>query len=551
MSSPDLSSFTPIPNLLAGGAFTINDMIESGPTGYGYGKDHQQITDYAAIGNAANVIAQTAISPGFGAPAPLRYTPLQAADGSIFMTCQNSGTNCLVINKYTALGAAAAVNSTLVVDSTNTTQTSARMFFLSNKNIGVVWRHGGTDIYFAIITQNLLVVVAKTLIETGGNGGFSDAIPLVLGGFAVTWVGATTTQVRYATYSNAGAAVVAAKTIQTWGAVSLTSGVPGPFPVACTRLAQLSNGNVTALAVSGVSTSSSGGAWLSIWDLTGTQVLAPTLKLGANNVQVNYAPALLPITGFCGIICNQNSRLTTMAVVDNTGAIQGSVFTGTDTQTQSQGWGPSNIVFDGTYFWAPYGDTAGTSQLSFVQMTTAGVATTFSTVVGAPVGISNIGGLPMSAIFDRGYIVVILGQPQSAAKNQFCAVRLGNDAGTIIPRQFVAWTEFGTTPGTDGSGHAGIISGGDFTFIVQYDYDNAGAALAYFIAQKWADSAVVGVAMNSGVMGDPILLKQPDATYGANQMGGSNYVALDFTATHILGVKGTLTNHSLTVTQAP
>lgn len=408
----------------------------------------------------------------------------------------------LQLNRATSWGANAIYK---VIEAVATARAGDRMFLLASGNLCVVWQLAGGDLKFAIYDADLVAIVAPTVIATPASDGFFDAVPLNAGGFAVCWLGAAGAQ-KLAIYSNAGAVVTAAATIQNWaGAADTSLGV---------KMAVISNDNIAIAFASRFAGSQ--GLYAGVWSPLGAQVVAPAL-LYAPAVQPVAFPEVAALPGFFAIA--QADTVNTKAfVLSNAGAVQGAAYTNT------VGTGAAELTIklvagDGEFWLACQ---PATTQLMFTAIPTTGAGYAEFKLVNS--GMSAV--LPIDGFWRRGYFVC----------SQY---RFGLVFDTKNRRQA---GYIGIDTSTASASHS-LRPGPSFRALSVHDEPTQALLRLSF----WMNFGIVGVASAGARKGEQAQFTMGPGMFAINPVrssAGYSSVNFDF-VTNGGGVKGTLNRSSL------
>lgn len=395
-----------------------------------------------------------------------------------------------------------------VVEAVATVRASDRMFWLGNGNICAVWQLNGGDLKFAIYDADLNQVVAPTVIATPASDGFFDAVPLNGGGFAVCWLGAAGAQ-KLAIYSDAGAVVTAAVTIQTWtGAADTSLGV---------KMAILSNGNIAIAFSSRFATTK--GLYFGVWSPVGTQVVAPAL-LYAPVVQPVAFPEVATLNGFFAVA--QADTVNTKAfVLNNAGALQGAAYTNT------VGTGAAELTIklvagDGEFWLACQ---PSTTQFMFTALPVAGAG--YAEYKLTNVSMSAI--LPIDGFWAKDYFVC----------SQF---RFGLVFDTKNRRLATYFSADGVSTA---AASFSLKQGAGFKALSVHDEPSQ----ALLRMTYWMTFGIAGVASADAAKGDQVAFTMGPGLFTINPIASSSgYPSVNFDfLTNGGGVKGTVTRNSLFV----
>lgn len=494
-------------NLKTGVAATIKALMCLGPDGLAY---PVETIDYAAKPNIGDACITTATVVA-GTPSYYGRTTnvAQGANGDIFVgTANASGGFGFTVYRYAANGA--LVNS-LNIGVFGALCYDPHMVKLANGNIAATWSTG-TDLYYCVLSPTLAVVQGATLVAGIMSNQQHDMIALSGGGFMVSYTDKnTTTLTRAAVYSNTGAVVTAVSTIFTW-----TGGAGGSG--AYVRLAELSNGNVVA-ALQGSYTT---GTYLGLM----VGVLTPLAAVSVAFTNVDTGLQTLPpeVNAFGGFFCiaryDAGSQTLKTRVFNNALVQQGATYAPT-VSTNSGSSNTHRIINDGTSFWQVWCPSASSVPFSLVKITTAGVTTVYN------IGLNGSSVQYLDMFYERGRIVFTNMSSGGAMKfSVFNTTTLNQE----VLNQAMSVT--------DGQYHQ-TIPGGDFSLICVGGGSTASNTM--LAVQKYANTAVMGVATAAAAAGSMVPIASLSGAYAINMLKGTTSKSFDHTTgANIAGNKGTL-----------
>ena len=512
--------------LTADTAVAVNDAILIGPAGKG-----RKIvcTDYASISTLGQIAAQTQVQASRFLTG--KNGAIQGADGSFYVPSPYSGNNGLKISRYTAGG---SLLSTLNISTAATQSNNPQLFVLSNGNILVAWGFGsgGSNgaLCYAIFTPGLTAVAGIASQRDCGevwnhpgagdqytqNCNFFGCVALPAGGFAITFQsGSNTALQRFIAFDNAGAVTTALKTIQTW---------TGSAGVVYTDAKLLSNNNIVIGCYSKYTTTV--GTYHAVVNGTGTSVKAFTNLEGTITTSVTPQISVLPGYYAIGrVYANTNVKVW---VLNNAGTTQGDAYT---SSAGDYGDLALRLVNDLTNFYALWG-ARGIYTLTTIPIT----GTNF---VDRNTGLSNAAAVAIDAAIE-GTMLVLMQATGSTGKNKYAVVNLVS--GTYI----TALTDYGTAPSSSNNGLCPrILLGGDFTFIGIYDY--ASAETTNFFIQKYASTAVAGIALTAAAAGSTFNVATGSGVFACNTIKGSPSKAFNHGYGSPAGNRGSLQQNSITL----
>lgn len=515
---PKLSDFLGVNNavgLKTGEAVTLGDLGEIGPDGLVYAG---RTTDYAVKPNNGDTcIAQTTVIAAF-LEAYGRQQIVQGTDGSIFVLAPNAtAPSGLKIYRYSASG---TLISSLTLDSIAQKCNGVKLFTLSNGNLCAVWETESTvTLKFAIVDQLLNSVVAATSIDTVQNSSsIFDAIPLSGGGFSVCWENAANPEnLRFATYSNAGAVVLAATTAMTWT-------VAGSMAIVAKMVQCVTSGNVAIAATYNFTTgtTSQGFDYKIINPTTGATVKAQT-NLSTATATLSVWAEMVAIAGYFAIAWVDGSAQKCW-IFNEAGTQQGSTYSAS---TSSSNVRRFKLVTDATYFYVLWDDSSASAKKLTRLATTGGASASVITVDSA------VYNWNIDAFYERGYITYAAQAASGASQPKYGAITTGNMAIAT------AATAFGTAPATTNGIYPAVIATGDFSFLFCSDQANSTATVFY--DAKYANTSIAGVIGSTTTSGGVAPVNVVAGAYQINAMKGSVSKAFNFTSgANIPGNQGVL-----------
>ena len=511
-------------------AINVGDLVQIGSwLGQAY---PVKIMDYATQAAAGAILGDTVTAAtGSGAD---RVPVLLCKDGTYLVA---GGLSNAVILKRSASGAALSSVTTGVALITN-------MFFLSNGLVCIVGLSAGLDtaanVVFQIYDANLNLVTAVTTVgayfsQARQYGIGPHGIPLSGGGFAITYVVSANTSVNLAVYSNTGAQVLAPTAVYTYTAGdSMRS-----------RLAQLQNGDLV-LGMSYTNTGQTAGSFsFMVLTTAGAVVVANTVIASPAYplwVEISVLGNVFCIGGEMQQ-CGTSAPFSYIGVYNSTGALQGSLHTGSS-GTQSSGLFGTNlkIINDGaSLFWI-----VGQLDNLLMSFTTGGVGTVYTNL--SPLASTGVASAVDMTLSSDGFLLIITaGQNTASDPVYYSVVEVPNASlGTTYPSQIVALTQLGTE--TSGLAGPAILSAGDFTFLCIND--QAGSINII----KFLASAIIGVsqtAVAAGNAGTLINVIAGPGSYPINSiLGVTGGVSYNHTSASPIGGAGSMFTNGVTITTA-
>jgi hypothetical protein len=488
----------------AGGAFNLtacaagvaqNDCIQIAADGHAY---TVKTSDYAAVANAGQIIAQTSV--GVGANTCKRSAVL-GSNGNLYVATYNSTTYGTTIYAYNSAGT--LLNNVVVDNSTaGTVCRFQTLAILSNGNLVVFYQNSNTGkAAFAVYNPLLQPIpgASNTAIDGSVPSAYDvgqNVISLSGGGFAVFYESGN--QNRFAIFTNAGGT--------TLGATPIGAAPNGNF----LSLAQLSSGNI-ALTWGDTAT------WLAIYTAAGAQVGASTQLTAYVGTVPN---ALSVLNGYFAITGFNSNAAYGVWVFNNAGAQQGATYVLAQSGYTSLCY---NLVNDGTQFWFSLLNASG---LFLTEISTAGVDTPYTPYTSTLSGATDTCTMAYdptgnSLVFDAGF--------SGASQQRFAVINLAYPNTLSTP-----WTLYGASNATNsGLQQSTLILPGDFAFISIHDA-SSGTDNLTFTVQKYANTAILGVGANAAAAGQAVSV-QP------NRVGG---VASAFATNYIKGTPGKIFDHT-------
>ncbi len=446
----------------AGAAIASGALVAIAADGFAY---QCGTSDYAAVPNQGNsLFSSTSLTNN----APKYNFPnnpgiLLDTSGNVYVLI-NAGTNTSSgeIVKYSPAGAFLGSCSSGAA----ATAIMSKMFFMSNGNICCMYGTGSTQqSVFIVNPTTMTAVVNGANLPIHSSSSCFDACPLSGGGFAAIQM-VNGTQIQLQIQDAANNAVHTSAAWNTLGG-STTDGY---------LLAQLSTGNILVVDYIPLS---NGAVQVSVYDLTGAQIVAPTtltgLGVGALSGANNGPVAVSVLPGYFCLSVYNNPNLKT-AVYSNACALQGSV----DTQALTTNAMPL-LVNDGTAFWYA---TNASSLLSISKITTAGAVTSYGTTA----TFTGIGAIDIDAGGNIYVFNITLGTITTFS--------------TTLAQQIVTTgaLSLGFTPSQPT--FAGIKAVGDMA--VAFSGSTIPGTGAFLNAFKAADASIIGVSVTSAAKGSPV-----------------------------------------------
>jgi hypothetical protein len=495
--------------LKAGGAIAQDDGVQLGPDGQAW---PVKVTDYAVVANAgSSVVAATSVIATYSWPYTRNPLYRDPATGNLFCvtpnaTGANPGYGCRV-TKYSPAGL--LLGSVVLSASGGEQLYSPKIRLLANGNLVVTWNpNASADYRFAVIDTSLNVIKAATSIDTPSDQ-FNDVVALSGGGFMVAYRKAGGLQ-RIAVYDNAGNVVTASATVQTW---------TGAANAVLSKLVQLSNGNVALVCTSSYTTTL--GTYFGIFTAAGAVVLAmANVDAAAWNNTVQ--PEALAVNGYFAFAYANASNTVVLRVYSDAGALQGAALS-TVVAASGASTNCFKLLTDGTQFFLLL-QHATSLWWTLTKMPLAGVGSTTY----AAGTFTNAGGqLVIDAFIENERLVAIHSQSSAAPSAGFFVMNL------------VSFTVETATTGLGWDGlYTAVVASDDFTFAAFYD--TSASPGNYFRVVKYANSAIMGVALAAAAAGGPVSIGGGAGAYVTNQLKGTASKQFDHSATNIYGNKGAL-----------
>lgn len=510
-------------------AINVGDLVQIGS---GLGQAYPvKMMDYAAQAAAGAILADTVTTATGSQDMADRAPVLLCKDGTYLVA---GGLSSAVILKRTATGAALSSVTTGVALITN-------MFFLSNGLVCIVGLSArlGTaaNVVFQIYDANLNQVTAVTTVgayfnQTTQYGIGPHGIPLSGGGFAITYVVSANTSVNLAVYSNTGAQVLAPTAVYTYTAGNSMR----------SRLAQLQNGDLV-LGMSYSNTGQTAGSFsFMVLTTAGAVVVANTVIASPAYplwVEISVLGNVFCIGGEmqqCGI----SSPFSYIGVYNSTGALQGSLYTGSSGTQPSALFGTNiKIINDGaSLFWI-----VGQLDNLLMSFTTGGVGTVYTNL--SPLASWGAGAVDMT-LSDGFLLIITAGSNTASDPVYYSVVEVPNASlGATYPSQIVALTQLGTE--TSGSTGPAMLSAGDFTFLC---INNQAGSINII---KFLASAIIGVsqtAVAAGNSGTLINVIPGPGSYPINSILGTGGVSYNQTSASPVGGAGSMFTNGVIITTA-
>lgn len=488
--------------LTAGAAIVNEALLEMGSDGKAY-----PVTDAygAAVANkGSNVYNETQVSSGYISEQG-RTAMVKDSQGNLYVFANTSNYNSITIYKYSPTGTllnsiGAVALGTQVVYNTY----GAQLRILSDGNILALWcdNDTGQKLKFAILSPALAVVKTATNIGNGPYGLSVGLAALSTGGFAVVYDDySTNTQLKFATFNNAGTAVVAPTTIKTKAAAGAYAWVAelsdGNLVVAYNQSSDHSYGVFTqaGVVVSAFAQLSTygGGTWSELSVMAGTFCVAMTTTGGA---------------GLSYRVCSNNGTVLGTQTVTSTNA--------------TTSWPNHKLMNDGSNYYGVYSNSA-TSYLAIVTIPAAGTSST-------SVDFSSTGYNAFLDAYIEGVNFV-----WASITNNGTAPYYG--VHTLTGLAVTAATALGAGS-TTGLRNISILNGSSSTLVGYWSWSST--ASCKIIRKKVFNTAIMGVADYAASAGQTVGVVYSSGAYRVNALNLTAPLAFDHLATNIPGNKGTL-----------
>jgi hypothetical protein len=500
-------------------------------------------SDYAAVPSAGSLQAQTSIVAQ-AMPGSSRQPIARDKLGNLYIAGTKAGGN-LVLYKYTPSG---TLTASAVLDATATSVNTAQIFQLQNGAFAVVYARATGALYFVVFDAALSIIAGPISVATeyhSTNVVYHASCSLSGGGFAIAYQTNAGTGISLATYSNIGAVVLAAVSIQT-----LASGAAQQF----LRLEQLSSGNLVCGYRGSMTAGGIAGTSFNIITVGGSAVIGP---VSVDTVATIGFLELNVLTGFFAI-ADANGTNLIAGVYNDAGTVQGTGYSVGNT-LNSIAYPQIKLTNDGTQFWLVWFSSVANG-IYTIALPVSGIPGASASGLGSASFTAST--FAMDAVIVNGLIVVFAAS--SALLGQFwMGIGLPDPSlGIVNPYIRNAPSPFGTAAATSGSNWPRIISSGaglyrginppagqptqsalsgDFTIILVYDQQNVNAT--FFGIQKIEPTAIVGIALKSvavNTQGSLVTINPGPGEYPANNLGGSSGIAFNHIGLAPAGTAGTL-----------
>jgi hypothetical protein len=509
------------PNVMANEAIVKNDLVAIDADGRAR---KVKISNYAKISAEGQVVAQTSYGGANDLHQSVMPLPvLFDQNGNFFLVSTNTSATGLKLFKYSAGGTLIRSN---VVDPTDSYLKSVKMFYLSNGNICIVYNISGI-ISYAIYDLDLNSIQTYQNIETYLTWltyGYMDAIPLLTGGFAVSWQKNIdpSKEMRIAIYSNTGQTVVSPTTIRT------SAGTAGAWAQTI-KLAQLGNGNI-AIVINDPATLSSGGndptggMYLGIFSQVDLATIVPFNRYNTVVTASNSPGTFLVTDNYFVFSRYDNANLKTW-VFDNSGLLQGSPYSiALPSQSSLQ------LFWDGTKALLLYGTSTGKNVLE-VPLTGTGY------VDNSIIRLAGLGSTIHFADFDASnsmFIMVTRPVVPSASAPQYS---IFSSKGVVVKQP----TDFAlAASATSGRLHT-IFWSSDCCFVSVFD--NISTPSTMFYIGKYLSASILGVAKDSANPGCLFPVSTEAQATAHNQIVGDTTTSFDHSEQTLIGNKGVLMSY--------
>lgn len=497
--------------------------------------------DYAAIAPAGNLLPETQVA-AHALPGSSRQPAARDRLGNVYVV-GTDGSGHLVAFKY---GPAGNLIASATLDASATSVNTAQLMQLSSGAYACVYARAAGALFFVIFDAGLSLLSGPASVVTefhATNVVYHAACALSGGGFAIVCQTNAGTAVQVRTYSNAGAAVLTATTVQ-----ALAGSAAGAF----LRVAQLSSGNLVVVMRGTMTAGGNAGVNIVTVNVTTGAVVVGPVNLDTTSTLGFAELSVLP--GFFAVAAADGTNLV-CGVYSNAAAAQGTPFSVGDT-LNSIAYPQVKLCNDGALFWLAW--FSGSTGLNVISASTAGVNGQAALVGGS---VLNASTFALDADVVNGELVALAAS--NATAGQFWLVVGLPDAslGIAAPYLRSAPVAFGSAAATTGAswprvlGGGGLYSGpsgplsqpaapptnGDFTAIFLYDHGNS--ASTFIGIQKFEASAIVGFAVASmigGQAGAALPVNPGPGEYATNAVGGTNGVAFDHLSAAPAGTQGSV-----------
>jgi len=455
----------------------------------------------------------------------MSWPQAQDALGNTYVLTPNASSQGVVATKYSPTGAQLAQQT---IDATTAAMSSLRLLALSNGYFAATYVNNATGgVKFSIFDAQLDLVVSPAAVATGalfGSTAYVDSCLLPSGaGFAIVYQNSAKTALMLQTYTNAGAAGLAATSIQALG---------GTAALAYMRMGVASTTGNLIVAMRTTATPA-GTSFVIVNPTTGANVVANTVMDSTATAGFCFL-SIMNGGGFC--LVDANGTNLKAAVYSDAGAQQGSTFTGATTLNSSTFRQVEISSGDGVNFWLAYILSAGGLQM--VQLGTNGTASgmnpaaiatgTFTTTTAIGMAVANNVAFMLAASSATG--------GQSYAEIGLADATLGISEAYLIGNP----TSIGAAAGTTGAYWPSVRSVGDFTATLLFDHQSTAAII--FSIVKWAASSIQGVACAAVAAGSQgtVNINPGPGSYPTTGQNGTSGLAFDHSQAAIPGNRGTV-----------
>lgn len=528
-------------------AINVNDLLLIG----GPGNEAYTVAtiDYAKNGAAITLAAATSVTAS-ALPGGSRQQLARDAQGNIYEAGTNTGGN-LVIYKTSPL---LISQPSKTVDATATSVNTAKLFQLSNGTYACVYARASGALYFVIFDASLNVIAGPTSVATeyaASSVVYHDAFALAAGGFAILFQTSAGTAIDLATYSNLGAVVLAAASIQTLASTAAQEFI---------RAGQLPNGNIVVGYRGAMTAGGTAGTSFTICTTAGANVAGPT-NIDSTAV-LGFLELSILSSGYFAL-AEANGTTLRASVYSQAGALQGSQYSTADT-LNSTTYPQVKLANDGAQFWLAYFGSAANG-LNVVQMPIAG-ATAGQSASGLSSGTFTTSTYALDAEIINGMLVALAASSSTAGQFWLTVGLPDASLGISIPYLRTAATALGSVAATTGSYWPRIMSGGgglfqnasgqpnnqptnpsingDWTAIFCFDQQNT--ATTFMAVQKFEASAIVGISQGApaaGNSGMSVAVNPGPGGYTINPLAGTPSTAFNHTSLSPEGIQGTFASN--------
>lgn len=474
--------------------------------------------DYAVLGPAQTIRAATQVVNG-SATGSRRQAAATDNLANIYICAPNIW-GALTVTKYSPIG---GYLGTATLDASTTAVYSPKLVQLSNDTFACVYAGTSGALKFVVFDTALSIIAGPTSVATEYNVGsvvFHDTTALAAGGFAIVFQTSAGTAVNLATYSNVGASVLAATSVQT-----LSSTVAQVY----VSVNQLANAN---LLITMRGTMTPAGSTFVVVTTGGVSVVTNTVVDSTSVAGFNFVNVMS--NGYFAVAVPNGTNMK-CGVYSSLGVLQGSAYT-TACTLNTTGYMAAKLVNDGVQFWLAFVGTASNG-LVVAQIPTTG--TNYATTSGINSTFISGTGFSFDAEFNNGLLICFAASTGAGGQQWFSVGLPDTFVGTSVP--YLRSSGNIGVAATAGSLWPRILSNGDWT--ATFVYEAQTTAATFFATQGVESSAIVGIAksiVNVGNTGSTVVVAPGPGQTSCTALAGTPGLSFNHLNTAPVGNIGVL-----------